>query len=251
MNRRQALTSLAVLPGVLISEAHGGQQGRAVPGQIPKTRAAHVYLDQSGVFGAGGFTLGMLVVSDPRKLSDKIALFRRKHHFRCQLRYRSRNKWKLPYAKDLINYCLTSGNVRVALRCIVDTTKGKAEPRSERDERYVKHNAQLLAKVPGAQRDVAITTQSRYPKAKNSELIALLRQRQPRIIEIALKREDEDDALQLLGVIVGSFQASKSFDVGPTKMDLISFLGKKLGTGDDLWQDVSQRAVSVEILQRG
>jgi hypothetical protein len=151
----------------------------------------------------------------------------------------------------LIDYCLTSGNVRIAIRGIVDTQRDKAEPRSEKDVRYVKHNAQLLAKLPQVPRGLGITTQSRYPEGKHKEVTALLRQHHPRISEIVVKSEKEDDVIQLLGVLVGTFQASRFLSVGPHKRDLVSFLGKRLGTGDDLWQDVSKRAITVEILQRG
>jgi hypothetical protein len=85
MNRRQALTRLAIIPGLLIPEA-GNAQATQSPSKRPARPQKHVvYLDQSGVFGKGGFTLAMLVVNDPAKLHEKIASLRDKHDFRLRL----------------------------------------------------------------------------------------------------------------------------------------------------------------------
>lgn len=249
MIRRDVLKCLALIAMPVAGRAHASQPNRNGPSW---KGSQVVYLDQSGVLGSGSgaFTLGVLAIRNPETFETAIQALRKQTRFRCRLRYRSRNRWKIPMIKALFDYCLVSGESRIAIRAIADSRKDK-EPRAERDERLVRHYAQLLAGLPGSPRALEVVTQRRYPEKKNSEVFELLRKRQPRITKITFVKEEDVVPIQFLGTLVGSIQMAEHWKLGVTKTTLVRDLGKRAGGKGGFPSNTRTPALSIETRPRG
>ncbi|MEJ7683377.1 MAG: hypothetical protein WKG06_37065 [Segetibacter sp.] len=62
-----------------------------------------LFIDESG-FGRTPSVIGVLRSSASFNIESKIKALRKKHNYRSELYYRSTDKFKSPFAKDLINY---------------------------------------------------------------------------------------------------------------------------------------------------
>jgi hypothetical protein len=122
LNRRSFLTqsttalgALGLLPSRSVSAA--GADGDPSP-----QADLHLYCDESGILGQDVlFVLGMLVTTDTAKHESFIGRLREDHRFATQLRYSSTDRFKEPFARDLINYFFSEPDLQFCAYVIMDT----------------------------------------------------------------------------------------------------------------------------------
>ncbi len=123
LDRRSFLTQSTAMLGVmplLSSQSVPAAQAR---GSSSPGTDLHLYCDESGILGEGVvFVLGMLVTTDSARHESSIGRMRESDRFATQLRYSSTDRFKRPFAGDLINYFFSEPDLQFCAYIIIDTS---------------------------------------------------------------------------------------------------------------------------------
>ncbi len=188
----------------------------------PKFSSNTVYFDESGTLpGDGTFVIGSLKCADIAHCLKEIKALRKKHNYQCELKYRSRDKYKLAYALDIIDFFF-------------------AEP-------SLSFQARLLEGNPDASRAdffeyIDFVTQSNYQKLLDDmdlaelDLVnfhkAHLIDEQKSLIEEPLFKtrysETKDDLGQLTDLLTGNIYGRSAALENVTKKAVLNHLNQKL-----------------------
>lgn len=96
-------------------------------------KTLYVFGDESGTFqSAPYFALGVLLTRDPDRHEKRIHELRREHEYRPELKYSRNDKFKVPFARDLIDYFWSDPDLD--FRCLVIDNSQHELDRFDSDE---------------------------------------------------------------------------------------------------------------------
>ncbi|HET8669509.1 MAG TPA: hypothetical protein VFM05_02450 [Candidatus Saccharimonadales bacterium] len=170
---------------------------------------------------------------------------RRRSNFRCRLRYASRNKWKAPYAKSLIDYWLDTSTINVRVKAIGQI---KEKRPTDRERWFLEQVIELVnSRSNPSQTSRLITQRTTVGEVNVDENL----KRSRGVAQVLRVRERESDLIQLLGFIVGSVYGShERANFKPknkTKLELLAYMQSKLKVRS-LWSPIRHPRLSVDIV---
>jgi hypothetical protein len=123
LNRRSFLTQSTALLGAMPLFSSKSVSATQAHGSSSPGADLHLYCDESGILGDDVvFVLGMLVTTDSARHESSIARMRENDRFATQLRYSSTDRFKRPFAADLINYFFSEPDLQFCAYIIMDTS---------------------------------------------------------------------------------------------------------------------------------
>jgi hypothetical protein len=244
MDRRDFMVaSLALLATAWpVAVAHArlrGKRRKSLPAE-----PGDIFLDISGAYGEGAFVVGALTGLDYAACQTEAMRLRESTRFRCALGYASRNRYKLPYAKGLIEAWLAGKNLRIDILTRRDTSaRASGNDVHASLEREVDIVADLLGSVPAlASGRHRLVTQRHFQGLLQDEFEEKLLRREPRLGSVLRIRSARSDLAQLLDLVVGSVRADQGKIPKPArnkvKRELNALLAARLGV-ENLRQPVS------------
>jgi hypothetical protein len=123
LDRRSFLTQSTALLGAIPLLSPKSVSATQADGSSSPRADLHLYCDESGILGNDVvFVLGMLVTTDSARHESSISRMRENDRFATQLRYSSTDRFKRPFAKDLINYFFSEPDLQFCAYIIMDTS---------------------------------------------------------------------------------------------------------------------------------
>jgi hypothetical protein len=189
----------------------------------------HLYIEESGVFGGDGpFCIGALLTSKPETHLKQIRELRVLHHFRSRLLYRSTDKFKLPFARGILNYFFRTPDLRFTARVVSKRASDHDTSRSAQESRYFVHYRKLIsASVPKGHS--ALLTLVNHSLGGRDELLRkYLHEEVPTLTGIHVARLRDSDLLQLANLFAGSVSERGTLE-NKVKLYPIKQLKRSLG----------------------
>ncbi len=194
------------------------------------TDQAILLIDESG-FGKDASIIGVLRSTNIEKAESAIRILRKKHNYRSLLYYRSTDKYKVPFAKDLIDYFFEERTLHFYARFISRSANPNNNKNSETDIIYKVNMREIITAAAGKTSPSLLVTASRgrYSSLdeKKDELGAYLKKNLQ--FPHNLKYEANKYGLyQLADLFTGSIFADKEGVKNDIKLDLLNYLKNKL-----------------------
>lgn len=248
MDRRRFIELTAGFSSLLFASSTEAKIKIEKRGQLLQT-ADDIILDQSGTFGTGFFTAGALFCRDPSAANDHIDKLRAESSFRCKLSHSSRNKYKMPYAKSLIDYWIDVSEIKIDL-ITMDSKGKKNEKPIVKWSRYLEVISRLIdISAKDINGKCRLLTQRHFSPDRQFEFEQTLMDRNKKIGSIIKIDEDSSDLMQLLDLMAGSARADYDRESvkNRTKKQLMDYILQKLGT-QSLTGPVNQNKFSITSL---
>lgn len=207
MRRRTLLQSLIVFLSLwpLIATA----QRRKAPSHVLHS-PEDVVIDQSGVIGNGVFVVGAFTCTDTAGFAKAALNLRRRMGYRTTLTHASRDKWKGPYARALIDLWLATPGARMDVIVVRAGSIPSSATSSEKLNQHVEVVSRLIdgsPKTTGLKRRLVV--QTHYRKHRQTTFEKALNARTTRVARTVHVQERDSDLLQLVDLVVGAIQASQ------------------------------------------
>jgi hypothetical protein len=123
LDRRSFLTQSTALLGTVPLLSSESVSATRTGGSPAPAADLHLYCDESGILGDDVvFVLGMLVTTDSARHESSISRMRENDRFATQLRYSSTDRFKRPFAADLIRYFFSEPDLQFCAYIITDTS---------------------------------------------------------------------------------------------------------------------------------
>jgi hypothetical protein len=195
------------------------------------TSKTSVFLDESGNAGTDRpFVIGGLFTADPARHIGQLSKLRKQNNYRLTLRYSSTDRYKLPYARDVIEYFFGQGEMRFAAAAFPSSTNIKWPVRAEtRDIKYLNVYEHLINQNARKKHPVEITTELRTTTGEDRLMHQSLEEELKREVRVRIVREYQNDLTQFAGLLVGSVYGDLTNSGDEVKLSLIKELRQKLG----------------------
>ncbi|MFH1795086.1 MAG: hypothetical protein ABIK36_16000 [Pseudomonadota bacterium] len=210
-----------------------GIAAAALPGLSRAAPAAPAaFLGQSGEPQTGRLVLGLLVADDETALRQAVFDLRTKLSYRRVLRQRSTDRYKLAFARALIDALAERPDTRFA--AVAFDLPPWPKPGAARDRLVREAFAEALAAAPAG---AAVSLVDNGDRAAIGTLVhALPSAQSARVLRFA--RIGDDDLLQVAALLTGLANPSRARSRS-TKGELVAHLRLSLGVGE-----ISARALS-------
>jgi hypothetical protein len=206
LNRRSFLTQSTTLLGALPllsskSVSAAGADGGPSPGVD-----LHLYCDESGILGKDAlFVLGMLVTTDSARHESFIRRLREDLRFATQLRYSSTDRFKEPFARDLINYFFSEPDLRFCAYVITDTAvAGLRKQGCTLEQVYHLYYELLISNCTAAEAAKTLNLEIRNSIGDDGALRRYLRENVINLSRINIIGSASSDLLQIADLFTGS-----------------------------------------------
>lgn len=205
LGRRSFLTrSTAVLGAIpLFASQDSASQAHAA---ATKAGNLHLYCDESGVLGNDAvFVLGMLTATDSLRHEAFIARAREKRNFATELSYSSTDRFKRPFAEDLIDYFFREPDLRFSAYVITAESVARLRSQSHSlEQAYHLYYESLIANGAPADLPKTLNLEIRNSIGSDGSLRRHLRENVVNLSRINVVGAPSSNLLQMADLFAGS-----------------------------------------------
>ncbi len=234
LDRRSFLTrSTALLGGIPLLSP---ETASAVNADGTRGADLHLYCDESGILGTDVlFVLGMVVTTDSTRHESFIARRRQDHRFATQLQYNSTDRFKRPFAEDLINYFFDEPDLRFVAHAI--TEGAVADLRSHGlslEQVYHHYYETLISNCTPSEVSKTLNLEIRNSIGDDRALRRYLRENVINLSRINVVGSSSNDLLQLADLFTGCVYGDAHIDSlrNRVKREVLSLLKARLNVAN-------------------
>jgi len=170
----------------------------------PSTNHIFAFGDEARWPSDTNFTIGFLFTQYPKKHRLHLHELRKKHRYWRTFKYGSTDKYKIPYAMDLLSYFAKEPDLRYVAHVVGQTENGEKL-----------HYKDLVNQLSPQKFKLSLTMKTSSRVGGGKEIRQYLKREVKRIENISIVRRREDDLMQLADFITGNValdaaQSSKS-----------------------------------------
>lgn len=232
LDRRSFLTrSTALLGGIPLLASKRVSAANA-DGSSPPGDDLHLYCDESGILGSDVlFVLGMLVTTDSARHESSISRMRQDHNFATQLRYSSTDRFKQPFASDLINYFFSEPDLQFCAYVVTDEAVAYLRNHGYSLEQvYHFYYEALIADCTAPELAKTLNLEIRNSIGDDGALRRHLRENVANLSRINVVGSSSSDLLQIADLFTGSIYGDAHRDSlrSGVKLEVLSLLRAQL-----------------------
>ena len=232
LDRRSFLTrSTALLGGIPLLASKDVPAANAA-GSASSEDDLHLYCDESGILGSDAlFVLGMLVTTDSARHETSISRIRQDHNFATQLRYSSTDRFKQPFARDLINYFFSEPDLQFCAYVVTDEAVAYLRNHGYSLEQvYHFYYEALIADCTAPELAKTLNLEIRNSIGDDGALRRHLRENVSNLSRINVAGSSSSDLLQIADLFTGSIYGDAHRDSlrSSVKLEVLSLLRAQL-----------------------
>ena len=174
----------------------------------------HLYCDESGVLGRDSvFVIGMLSMSSSTPHNRYIHQLRERHNFWTQLKYSSTDRFKTPFAVDLINYLLGDNGLQFSAYVITyEAVQFLKRYRLSLEDVYYLYYELLISNGTAPRANKILNLEIRNSIGNDRVLWKHLRNNISNLSTINILASSSDDLLQFADLLAGSIYGDVYLD---------------------------------------
>jgi hypothetical protein len=195
--------------------------------KIRSGRKNHFFLDESNLFSNDDiFVLGLLHSTNIKKSASTIRYLRSINNYRTELTYRSTDKYKVQFSKDLIDYFFYEQTLKFSARVITGKIySGREDYYSKKESSYHLHYKQIIIDS-FVQNNSVIHLENRSLYKTNNKLKQFLNKR----YNVPFKniQHPKSDLSQLSDLLTGCIIGDTHSLTNSSKIEILEYLKNKL-----------------------
>lgn len=206
--------------------------------RLKRERDLYIYGDESGDLRREPyFLLGMVKTRTPARHENQIQQLRLETGYRHELKYSSGDKFKVPFAKEVIDYTLDEPDLQFAA-LLIDTTQheldhfdGRDDPIRAEDVAYNYRYKLLILKNTPRYGDLVVHLDDR-DRAQADNLPEYLRQEINNLKSLQLVDSKKHQLVQIADILTGSIYGEVTGTTHEVKREVLRHLNDRLGVDD-------------------
>jgi len=191
-----------------------------------------LYCDESGVLGLDPlFVLGMVVTTDSGRHQSSIARARLEHSFATELRYSSTDRFKGPFAQDLISYFFEEPDLQFWAYVVRDETVERLRSNGySLEEVYHLYYETLLSNCTPSDVAKTLNLEARNSIGDDQALRHYLREHVTNLSGINVLGSSSSDLLQIADLFAGCIYGDAHRDTlrSAGKLEILALLRARL-----------------------
>lgn len=196
------------------------------------TEHYHVFVDESNLFSNSTignnhlFVIGCLKSSNLTKTKNEFRQIRDRYNYRSELRYRSRDKFKIPFSKNAIDYFFNEPALSFYARVVSGSiNENRPDYLAKKKASYqLQYKKAIADSLKGKKGTVYLETRSLY--GKDRALIKILEDRF--LLPVESIESSSNDLIQISDLFTGSIYGDKADVENETKLELLKYIKEKL-----------------------
>lgn len=230
LDRRSFLTHSTALLGGLPLLSSEAVSAPAADGR--HVADLHLYCDESGIPGVDVlFVLGMVVTTDSTRHEAAIDRLRQDHRFATQLQYNSTDRFKRPFAEDVINYFFDEPDLQFFAYAITDKTVASLRRAGfSLEQVYHYYYETLISNCTASEAPKTLNLEIRNSIGDDRALRRYLRENVVNLSRINVVGSASNNLLQIADLFTGSIYGDAHIDSvrNRVKREVLSLLRARL-----------------------
>lgn len=196
--------------------------------KIVNGRKNHFFLDESNIFSNDDqFVIGLLHSTNFKKSAATIGFLRSINNYRTELTYRSTDRYKVQFSKDLIDFFLYEQTLKFSARVITGKIySGREDYYSKKESSYHLHYKQIIG-GSYVRNNSVIHLENRSLYKTNNKLKQFLNKRYN--IPFRNIQHPKSDLSQLSDLLTGCIIGDTHSLTNSSKIEILDYFKNKLG----------------------